>query len=79
LRGLTNGQAISWSALAGVAAMVALMPLNTLIARRITQLRLAIMKVTDERVKWTNEILLGVLLGLADPDAAVLTRCCEQV
>jgi len=39
--------------------MVALIPLNLVLSRKLTEIRKLILKVTDERVKWTNEILLG--------------------
>lgn len=52
-------QSIGWASFAGLVMMVALIPCNALLSRKITQLRMQILKVTDERVKWTNEVILG--------------------
>eukprot|EP00698_Gefionella_okellyi_P004133 TRINITY_DN13869_c0_g1_i1.p1 TRINITY_DN13869_c0_g1~~TRINITY_DN13869_c0_g1_i1.p1 ORF type:complete len:1343 (-),score=367.63 TRINITY_DN13869_c0_g1_i1:24-4052(-) len=51
---------IGWISLSGAVVMVLLIPLNAAVARATARLRGQTLKFTDERVKWTNEILLGI-------------------
>jgi len=44
----------------GLAVMVLLVPLNGFILRTMTRVRTAMIKCTDERVNWMNEVLLGI-------------------
>ena len=48
------------SVLAGIAAMLVIIPLNAYFLKRLSNLRAANLRMTDERVKLTNEVLQGV-------------------
>lgn len=48
------------SVLAGIAAMVFIIPMNTFFLKKISDLKARMLKFTDARVKLTNEILQGV-------------------
>jgi len=48
------------SVFAGIAAMLVILPLNAIFLKKLSVLRLEILKHTDTRVKLTNEILQGV-------------------
>jgi ATP-binding cassette subfamily C (CFTR/MRP) protein 1 len=54
------GVFLGWSALAGLASMVLLIPLQMFFMKRMGRRRQAIAKATDQRVKVTNEALQGV-------------------
>jgi len=47
-------------AVAGLAVTVLLIPLSSLVARRLGQIRKRIVKLTDERVKLSSEVILGI-------------------
>ncbi|KNC48738.1 ABC transporter C family member 1 [Thecamonas trahens ATCC 50062] len=53
-------RAIGWSALAGVFIMVALVPIQTRIGKKLSGLRSRLVKFTDARVMAMNEILQGI-------------------
>jgi ATP-binding cassette subfamily C (CFTR/MRP) protein 1 len=46
--------------LAGLAVMIVIIPLNTVIANKVKFLQMKQMKYKDERVKLMNEILSGI-------------------
>jgi ABC-type multidrug transport system fused ATPase/permease subunit len=48
------------SVLAGISAMLVIIPLNTYFLKKISDLKSKMLKFTDARVKLTNEILQGV-------------------
>jgi ABC-type multidrug transport system fused ATPase/permease subunit len=48
------------SVFAGIAAMLVILPFNAIFLKKLSVLRLEILKHTDTRVKLTNEILQGV-------------------
>ena len=48
------------SVFAGIAAMLLIVPLNTIFLKQLSVIRLDILKHTDARVKLTNEILQGI-------------------
>lgn len=52
------------SALAGLAVMVILVPINVIIANKIKALQVKQMKYKDERVKMMNEVLSGIKVRL---------------
>jgi ABC-type multidrug transport system fused ATPase/permease subunit len=47
-------------ALVGLAVTVALIPLSSLVARALARARTRIVKLTDERVKLSSEVILGI-------------------
>ena len=47
-------------ALVGLAVTVALIPLSSLVARALAKARTRIVKLTDERVKLSSEVILGI-------------------
>lgn len=53
-------QYIGVAVMAGLAVIVAMIPLSGVIASRLRQLQIAQMKIKDKRVKSMNEILNGM-------------------
>eukprot|EP00741_Cyanophora_paradoxa_P003785 tig00000718_g3679.t1 len=53
-------QIVSWAAFSGLAVMVLMMPINTVIAKKIAGMRKECVKATDERVKVSNEVFQGI-------------------
>lgn len=54
---------IGLSAFAGLAFMIILIPINTIAANKVKQLQSLQMKLKDERVKVTTEVLSGIKVG----------------
>ncbi|KAG8328059.1 Canalicular multispecific organic anion transporter 1 [Homalodisca vitripennis] len=53
-------QLLGPAALAGLAVMIVLIPINTLIAKKVKTLQMRQMKYKDERIKVMNEVLSGI-------------------
>lgn len=51
---------IGVATIAGVLIMLLLIPINSVIVKQLKKIRASMLKHTDERVKWTNEILQGI-------------------
>ena len=50
-------------ALAGLAVTIILVPITTVVSRRLKKVRAALIKCTDDRVKLVTEVITGKLLG----------------
>lgn len=48
-----------WAATAGLAVTVILIPITTVVTRRLKRIRAALIKCTDERVKLVTEVITG--------------------
>lgn len=53
-------QILGWSSIAGIGAMVFLLPINYLISRQFGRIQKRISAVTDSRIQTTNEVLTNV-------------------
>eukprot|EP00750_Incisomonas_marina_P031430 INCI8140.1.p1 GENE.INCI8140.1~~INCI8140.1.p1 ORF type:complete len:1674 (+),score=297.41 INCI8140.1:503-5524(+) len=54
------GIQLGWAMLAGIAVMLAMFPLSAAIATKIKSLQQSLMKIKDERIKVTNEVMAGM-------------------
>lgn len=50
-----------WSAVAGFTVTVCLIPITTVVSRRLKRVRAALIKCTDERVKLVTEVITGLI------------------
>lgn len=53
-------QILGWSSIAGIGAMIFLLPVNYVISRQFGRIQKRILAVTDNRIHMTNEVLTNV-------------------
>lgn len=62
-------------ALAGLSVTIVLVPITTVVSRRLSKVRRALIKCTDDRVKLVTEVITGSSLSLCLAVYAIYCLC----